>query len=228
MNKSMRVPGVVWGLLLSCVAPAHVDPELQIADVTRRLQQEPRNAVLYVKRGDLHRSLRHWDLALSDYDRAAALNPALAVVDLARGKTLLEAGRAEQARTALDRFLARRPGHAEGLVARARAQVSIRHFQSALEDYNQALLRHPAPRPEYYLERAKLQPPAAALRGLDQGIARLGPVVTLELAAIDLDLELRNYDSAVARVDRIAAQAARQDYWLARRAEILRLKGVPR
>jgi len=224
----MRVPGVVFGLLLSAVASAHLDPELQIADVTRRLQREPGNAVLYLKRGDLHRSLRRWDLALSDYDRTAALNPTLAVVDLARGKTLLEAGRAEHARLALDRFLGRQPGHPEGLVARAQAQASLGHFQSALDDYNQALLRHPAPRPEYYLERAKLQPPGAALRGLDQGIARLGPVVTLELAAIDLDLELRNYDSAVARVDRIAAQAARQDHWLARRAEILRLKGVPR
>ena len=224
----MRALGVVFGLLLSGVASAHIDAELQIADVTRRLQQEPRNAVLYLKRGDLHRSLRRWDLALSDYDRAAAISPTLIVVDLARGKTLLEAGRAEQARTALDRFLGRQPGHAEGLVARARAQVSLGHLQSGLDDYNQALVRHPAPRPEYYLERAKLQAPAAALRGLDQGIARLGPIVTLELAAIDLDLQSKNYDSAIARVDRIAAQAARQDHWLARRAEILRLKGIPR
>lgn len=219
----MRLAGTLLSLLLCGVVVAHTDPELQIAEMTRRLQREPRNAALYLQRGGLHRGLRRWDLALADYDRAAVLQPALVVVDLARGRTLLEAGRVEQAKTALDRFLARRPGHPEGLLLRARVLVRLGHPHSALQDYDSALARHPAPRPEYYLERSKLQAPAAALRGLDQGIARLGPIVTLELAAIDLDLALKNYDSAVSRVDRIAAQAARKDYWLARRAQIERL-----
>ncbi len=213
-------------MVLAPVMLAHADPELQVADLTRRLEQDPRNAALYLRRGDLQRQLGRWDLALADFARAEALRPSLTLVDLARGRTLLEAGRPADAKAALDRFLSRESHHGEGLILRARALAALGRRESALEDYDRALIRHPAPRPEYYLERAKLQTPGAALRGLDQGIARLGPVVTLELAAIDLDLLLKKYDSALARLDRIAAQAARKDYWLARRAEIQRLRGV--
>jgi tetratricopeptide (TPR) repeat protein len=215
-------------MLCAALLCAHVDPEVQIAALTQQMRQEPRDARLYLKRAGLQRSLGRWDLALADLDRCEALAPRLAAVDLVRGRTLLEARRPREARAALDRFLGRQPGHAEALILRARALVELGHRESAVADYEQALARHPAPRPEHYLERARLQAPAAALRGLDRGIARLGPVVTLELAAIELDLQLRNYDSALARLDRIAAQAARKDPWLARRAEIERLRGVSR
>ena len=61
----------------------------------------------------------------------------------------------------------------------------------------------------------------AALRGLDEGVKRLGPLVTLQLYAMDLALARQNFDDALRRLETISAQSARKEKWLARRGEIL-------
>ena len=59
---------------------------LDVVDVELvRFEQDPNNASLYLKRGELHRIHQDWPAAAADYDRAAQLDPNLAVVDLARG-----------------------------------------------------------------------------------------------------------------------------------------------
>jgi len=63
------------------------------------------------------------------------------------------------------------------------------------------------------------------LRGLDEGINKLGPVVTLQLAAIDLELRRKNYDAALTRLDQITAKSERKEAWLVKRGEILKLAG---
>jgi predicted negative regulator of RcsB-dependent stress response len=63
------------------------------------------------------------------------------------------------------------------------------------------------------------------LIGLDEGIKRLGPLVTLQLTAIDLELRRRNYNAALARLDEITSQSDRKETWLVRRGEILKLAG---
>ena len=84
------------------------------------------------------------------------------------------------------------------------------------------------PQPDLYIERARIAMttgPDAALHGLDDGIRRLGPIVTLELEAIDIELRLARYDAALSRLDRVSAQAARKESWLARRGAILEAAG---
>src|ERR1041385_2750456 len=64
-----------------------------------------------------------------------------------------------------------------------------------------------------------------AVRGLDEGIRRMGPLVTLELSAIDLEVQLKRYDAALARVDTVMSRLQRKESWLVRRAEILKTAG---
>ena len=59
----------------------------------------------------------------------------------------------------------------------------------------------------------------------DAGLERLGQPVTLQLYAIELELTRGRHDAALARLDRIAAQANRQETWLVRRGEILESAG---
>ena len=56
---------------------------------------------------------------------------------------------------------------------------------------------------------------------MDDGIERLGPLVTIQLHAIDLELKRKQFDAALARLEKIAAQSPRKETWLARRGEIL-------
>ena len=57
--------------------------------------------------------------------------------------------------------------------------------------------------------------------GLDEGIQKLGPLVTLQLKAMDLELKQQNYDAALTRIDQITAKSPRKETWQARRGEIL-------
>ena len=216
--------------LLSSFARAHEGLHEQIVAVTAKIKKDPMNASLYLQRGELYRHHRDWTRAAADYDRAARLEPDLKVVGLARGKMLFESGRHQRARFTLDRFLSQQPDHYEGVVTRARVLAKLGARSEAARDFTHALARSSVPEPELYLERAHVIAGDArrvdeAVSGLDEGIKRLGPLVTLELAAIDLELRRHNYDAALARVDVIASQSERKETWLVRRGEILKLAG---
>src|SRR5258705_1703565 len=92
---------------------AHGDLHLQIMQVTEQLAKDPRNAELYLKRGELHRSHQAWDEAQADYDRAISLDPGLTVIDFTRGRMFLEAGWLNSAKVSLDRFLRQHTNHVE-------------------------------------------------------------------------------------------------------------------
>jgi tetratricopeptide (TPR) repeat protein len=207
---------------------AHPDIDRQIADVTVRIEADPDDADLYLQRGELHRVHQDWAAAEADFATAKRLRRDLAIVDYVMGRLHLEAGRPKEAKRALDRFLAREPDHAAAHVARARALVQLQQPAAAARDFTTAIDLHgpeDRPDPAYYLERADVLARMGrideALRGLDEGLARLGQPVTLALAAIDLELAHGRHDAALARLDRLAAGAARQETWLVRRGEIL-------
>jgi predicted Zn-dependent protease len=181
----------------------------------------------------LHRNHQEWDLAQADYDHALALNPSLAVIDFTRGRMFLEANWPRSAKICLDRFLLKHTNHVEGFIARARTLVKLEKPLEAARDFTTAIRYAPAGRPELYIERAQALASAGdkhyaeALRGLDEGIERLGPLVTIQLHAIDLELKRKQFDAALARLEKIAAQSPRKETWLARRGEILLQAGRP-
>ena len=216
--------------LMASFARAHEGLHEQIVAITAKIKRDPKNAALYLQRGELHRLHRDWARASADYNRASRIQPSLTIVDLGRGKMLLESRRFQQAKFVLDRFLRQQPHHIEGLVTRGRVLARIGARLEAANDFTEALTLAPTPEPELYLERAQVLAGdkryiQEALRGLNEGIKQLGPLVTLELAAIDLELRGNNYDAALTRLDVITAQSERKETWLVRRGEILKAAG---
>jgi predicted Zn-dependent protease len=219
--------------MASAPAPAHEDIQKQIDDLDRRIEADPGEADLYLRRAELRRVHRDWDAARADYRKAKRLDPALDIVDLCLGRLYLEEGRAKKAEAEIDRYLARRPTVAEGYLVRARARAALGRRQEAVDDYRRSLSL-PAPRPpspDTYIELARLLEdsgeggPAAALRAIDEGIATLGPIVTLQMPAIELEISLGRFEDALRRVEIIAAQAGRKEIWFLKRAAILRRAG---
>ncbi|HXG62702.1 MAG TPA: tetratricopeptide repeat protein [Planctomycetota bacterium] len=207
----------------------HEDLELQIAELTRRMEREGASAELYYRRAELHRFHEDWPAARADYDRAERLDPGLAEVDLGRGRMWLGAGSPDRAEAALVRFLSRRPDHAGALLERARARRALGRPAEAARDYTRALARLPDPKPDFFLERARAQEEAGdlagALAGLEEGMKRLGRIVTLESAALELEIASGRLDEALARLERLAAGTPRPEPWLVRRGEVLRRAG---
>jgi tetratricopeptide (TPR) repeat protein len=219
----------VLAAILWLAAPAHEDLELQIARLSEQIRREPERAILYYRRGELRRMHEEWTGAREDLERAAALDPELAVADLALGRLWNQAGDPRRARTALDRFLKRSPDHGEALLERARARAALGDRDGALDDYGRGIPLLEQPRPENYIERAELlragKRPDEAIRALEEGIRKLGPALPLQLALLDLELDAARFDAALARVDEIARASERKDLWLVRRGEILRQAG---
>ncbi|MBI3858163.1 MAG: tetratricopeptide repeat protein [Planctomycetes bacterium] len=216
-------------LLLSALAggavAAHEDLEIQIARLSRQIELEPGRAILHFRRGELHRMHEDWKAARADLERAASCDPEMAVVDLALGRLANQSGDPGRAKASLDRFLAREPGHGEALIERARARARLGDRAGAVEDYSLGLTRLEEPRPENFIERSEILRSEGrrdeALRGLEEGLRKIGPVLPLQLALIDLELEVGKVDAALARLEDVARTSERQDLWLARRGDIL-------
>jgi tetratricopeptide (TPR) repeat protein len=208
---------------------AHGDLHEQIAAASRALLAHPGEAARYLARGELYRAHHEVAPALADFAAALRLDPTLDAARLARARVLVEARRPAEAITDLDAFLATHPNHADALVVRARARAAVGRGREATSDYDRAL--GVADNPDWFIERARTVRlwigPAAALDGLDDGIARLGPLVTLTLEAIDCELQLHRHDAALRRLDRLTAAAGPHPQWMVQRGTILLAAGRP-
>jgi tetratricopeptide (TPR) repeat protein len=220
---------LLLGAALAASGAAHEDLLVQIDRLTGQIEKDPGRAILYFRRGELRRMHEDWVSAREDLERAAALDPALAVADLALGRLANQSGDPRRAKAALDRFLTREPDHGEALIERGRARVLLGERSAAVEDFTRGLRTLEAPRPENYLERADVLRSEGrleeALKGLQEGLDRVGTALPLQLALLDLELETSRFDAALARLDDVARASDRKDLWLARRGDILRQAG---
>ena len=209
---------------------AHGDLDLQIQAVSAEIAAGP-TAPLFLKRGVLHHEHEDYARALGDFAAALRLDPQLDAAWLARGRALFRAGNMAEAAVALDHYLGRHPAHADAWLWCARIQAAAQHRTASVRAFDRHLALAAQPRPESFLERAAVVAAAdgtlAALASLDEGISRLGNLVTLQHAAIALEIELGRHPAALARVDRILADLPRKETWLARRGEILEMAGRP-
>ena len=211
--------------LLHAHGPVHerlVILNMQIARATN-------DAALYVQRAELHREHQDWAAALADLARAQQLNTGLVRVDFFRARLFNDMGELVKARGCLDKLLSVATNDTEAFVLRARTLVKLGVRPEAVADFSRAILLMREPPPELFLERAELLVAAGqadqALRGLDEGVKRLGPLVVLESRALDLELRQTNYDGALLRIQAIVAASPRKESWLARQGDLLQQAG---
>lgn len=228
MASVLRTAATLAALLLAPALWAHAEIDEALARLNAQIAAQPDSADCYVERGELYAQHEDWLMAEANFLRASELAPEHPRLDRARGALELATGHPAAALARLDAALARHPRDAEALVLRARARVALQARPQAIADLNTALDLVATPPPELYLERAALLPPAEAVRSLEEGIARLGPALTLELRALALEESLGRIDAAVARLDRIAAQSERREMWLKRRGDLLARAGRAR
>lgn len=192
---------------------AHDSLNRAIAVVSQQIIAHPSDAGLYLRRGELYRLAADWPAATIDYDQSERMDPSHAGIALCRAALALDAGDPAAAVGHADGFVATHPAHAEALLLRSRALYAAGRILDAVADLDRAIALLPEPRPEQFVERARwlaaLQPPRydEALRGLDAGIAQLGPLVSLESVASEIEISLERAGAARARRARIAAPA---------------------
>ncbi|MDQ3061911.1 MAG: hypothetical protein M3R14_03465 [Acidobacteriota bacterium] len=226
-NKIKTILGLSLGIVFvfSIVVLAHDGLHEQIVAVTKEIKKDPQNAALYLKRAELYRLHAEWKNSENDFYKAGKLDANLAVVNLGRGKLWLDAQQYAKAKLALEIFLSKEPNSFEGVLTFARVSAKLKQTKTAVKYFKQAIELSPKDSAEIYLERAETLRSAnkvdEALRGLDEGIGRFGELIFLENYAIDLEVERKNYEAALGRLDKLSATLPRKESFLLRRGEIL-------
>jgi tetratricopeptide (TPR) repeat protein len=200
----------------------------RLTELSAEIAKQPANAALLLRRAEIHDQRGDLASAMADLDLAAALPQGAQPANVAAGELLHRQQQFAAALERLDLALRIDAGDPRALRTKGRVLVALRRMSEAAVVQRRLLAVLPAPEPDDYVELAQSLATGAnrpgklaALRVLDQGIARLGPVVSLQGLAMELELELRRWDAAIRRVDTLAAASPRQDIWLKRRGEIL-------
>jgi tetratricopeptide (TPR) repeat protein len=227
-----RTRSLIAGTLLAAIARialAHGDLHEQIDTLTRRIDASPHDVRLVLRRADLHARHGDWPAALVDFDRAASIAPAMREIDRGRAAALLQSGRAEQAKVLLDGLIEQGDRAAESFLLRARANEARADWTAVARDYDEVIARLTPPQPDHYVARARAQAlagtPDQAIRGLDEGIARLGPLVSLHAKALELERAQQAWNAALRRTNAMYATNSRKESLHLLRAEILRDAG---
>ena len=215
-----------WLVLFCGVLFAHGALHEQIEALSKSIALAPRNPVLYVKRGELHRMHQEWMAAASDFNQALAIDGTAADAVLGLARLASDRGDLTRAEKLATEYLQVRIDSEVGY--RLRAEIRARAgLAGAAGDWASAIKYSAEPAVEYFLGQAE----ALALSGgdavsaIDAGVARLGPLVVLEQWAVEYLVKQRRWDAALARQDRLVAGAPRKESALTRRAEILLAAG---
>ncbi len=212
---------------------AHDDIDAQVARLTERIAENPDEAGLYIRLGELHRS--HSDLApaLDDFSRAIALDPAQPAAFVGRSATLLAKGEPEGALAAAESAVRLDPESGMTHLAMARALAGLGRGDAADAAYAKTVALQQGGAPDLIIEYADalltLSPPrqARALEVLLGAIGAIGPVITLVEPAVGIAQDLGRGDVALGLCDDILRILGDNPKWLVRRAEVLAASGDP-
>jgi tetratricopeptide (TPR) repeat protein len=226
VGRGLPVAGVLLALSLTSASLfAHPSGQELLEVLDEELAEAPNDPSLYLERGLLWLDLGQPERARRDIDRAAALEPGLAAVDLARARWELAVGSPRRAEEALGRCLDRHPDHVTCLLLRAEAKEREGDPEGAAAAYRRAIAVLPQPGPDLYGARARLlvaaSRPDEALEVLDEGVQRLGPVPSLLAEAVDLAEATGKRQVALERVGELLDAGADPATWEARRGAIL-------
>lgn len=207
---------VVLGL--AAAALAHPSLDARIAELSHRIAEEPAEAgARLLERAGAHADHADWRAARADVEAARSLDSEVAGLDLMSARIALGEGAPMAALSATDQALERAPQDADAWSLRGRILMDLGRASEASVALGHAIenIRPPArPQPDLYLARARAlsacSPPRTdhALRTLDAGLTRLGPLVSLALPAIDLEISLGRFDAALRRLDALPIASA--------------------
>lgn len=222
MRFSLLALFVAVALTNATVCWGHPDLIAQIEGLTARLEEQPNNIVLLLKRGDLHRRHQDYTAAAHDFERAARIDPAHLMLDFYRGRLQQETGNHAAADRLLARYLERRPGHAKAWKLRGEANLSLGVPEQAADYFKKAIELSTSPSPDLYRLRVMAliaggEPHwSTAMESVGEGLSRFGLEMTLLGLGTDISLASGQTKRANELIGRLPKKLLNLPQWTAR------------
>lgn len=218
-------------LLVPAAVRAHGDLHQRIGQLMAEIARQPDDAQLHLALASVYCQHGEWKFALAETEAVERLAPGLHLADFLRSEALLGDGKPAEARALLDRLIATQPKNFRALTLRARALAALGQPAACVADYRAALRAVAQPEPDLVQETADALVACGqsdeAVQALGDGIARLGPIPSLMLRAMELEVATGRFDAALSRIDAMQKSAPRPEPWMAKRAELLTQAGRP-
>jgi len=217
-------PACLLFAIATLATPAWSHPDLlaQIENLTAELQQQPADAELLIKRGDLYRRDADYTAAAQDFTAARAIQPHHPLLDFYQGRLQLEMADPAAAEGLLKRYLAAHPEHAGAWVLLGQARLGLNQAEAAAEDYAQAIRRSARPSPSLYrlqvlaLLTAGEQHWDAARMVVDAGLGRFPQEVSLLGLGTDIALAQNSPDIASGYIETLPQAVLNLERWQSR------------
>ena len=210
----------------SCLGHGTVHEKINL--LTEKLEANPHDVAALTQRGGQYMLDQNWDAAYSDFCAAASLEPLEPKHLLRQASALQKGGWNHTALFQATRYLRKRPNHVQARMLRAKIHAALGHVEQSVSDFDHAIRLAPVPNPELYVSRATTllaldkQLTNRVLQGLDDGLAKLGSVPSLQMKALEIESKRNHFDNALQRVDSLLdSLPGNKDSWLVTKAELL-------
>ncbi|MEK7950377.1 tetratricopeptide repeat protein [Luteolibacter soli] len=219
---------VLAALLLPFTLSAHPDPSHTLAELEEHLAKAPDDQEVLRQKAGLFLSTSHPELARPVVARLLTLDPKQPENLLLDARTCrTEKDAATSAKAA--ELVKEHPKFVPGLLFLAEVEEEKGNHDEAIAAMRQALDLSPKPSPGDVLTCAawleKRGDKVEAIAVLDQGLAKLGVFTGLHQKAIEMEVPLGHYDSALRRVDAMTARLRPSVAFSLQRADILESAG---
>jgi tetratricopeptide (TPR) repeat protein len=205
---------------------AHMGAQGERDLLDQLIEKTPGEQLLYIKRGESWSRDGEYDRALADFDTAARLGDPAQLL-FPRGQTWYRMGQFDQALGCFDELLDRNPDDVVALAYRARILRDTGRREAAVSDFEALFRLRPKSDPGYYLSVAQLSldVPGRGVNGalgfIDQGIANLGTLVSLQDYAIALEIQRKDYHAALLRLESLHPQLGKSPDWKVKKGKLL-------
>jgi len=204
-----------------------LDPAKAISYLDQAIAHDPENGDYYGERGFEYHRLKDYDRALSEYEKALALNPRSSLAYSARARTLVEKGDDAGALADLDRAIAIAQ---EPFLYTNKAEIYLRQgdTSAALAALDQGLKLNPD-HAQFFQDKADVYRKLGDTKQEEAALTRLIALKPKEQLGILLRAflyeKLGKADLAIADYDSLLGFDPDHKFYRERRAELLALKG---
>lgn len=221
MLRTLILTGFLCLFLISSLF-AHGDIHEQIEKTSKRIEKDPDNANLYLKRGQLYANHNEFKEAKTDYLKARQLNVDLEITDLLLAKAFSANKEPNEALIYANTFLKNQPNNPNGLIVRAGIFQQLKNNFAVKRDLEKAFDNIKNPTPTHYVTIAEAHHSdfEVAIYWLKKGQARFGFDIVLKEKEVKILVENEEYDRALLAVNEILERSPRKEKWLFQKGEI--------